>query len=353
MLTHIHIRRIRSVFFEDLPLAPLTLLVGPNGAGKSNVIRATFLCSLLSRRLLAARPEDVDEVEYVYMDAPFDRTEIYAYSRVPETRVELKLEQGYFRLDYSPERKRSYVRYVVSPSGRRSRRAVVKAVAGIRYISTDRLIRWDIEAESIEMEEEELITGNELLRSLGRISRSRTKSKIFTEMGQSLFGVRWESLLERPEDMQFVDAAIGPTGVRLPFHLGSLGTRQFFPILVHSLAMARGGILMAEEPEISLHPAAQVRVGEYLASVARGGVQLIVSTHSHYLLLGICKQVRASTISPDDVAILNCAKTAYGTKVARLPMDNSGRIDGWIPSFSEVDDYLFEDWVKSVGEADE
>ena len=345
-------------------MAPLTLLVGPNGSGKSNVIRSIFLASLVSRDVLSAKQGDIPEDQTVrrYRPPPIQPVEVYAFTRYPLVLVRLSLgtfpradfasrDLGTVKLDWSPERKRPYVGLTSSPTRKGGARSLVETVARIRFISTDRLIRPDIDTQSMEVEEQDLLVGKQLVLALKQIGRNGSKSDELVKMGRELFGVDWSRLIEDPEDMHFVDAAIGPRGVRLPFHLASLGTRQFFPILVHSLASDKDRILLTEEPEISLHPLAQVAAGEYLARAASRGVQLVVSTHSHYLLLGICKQVRAGLIPPGQVAVLNCEKTRYGTKVNRLPMDNSGRIDGWIPSFSEVDDYLFEDWVRSIGEA--
>jgi hypothetical protein len=56
-------------------------------------------------------------------------------------------------------------------------------------------------------------------------------------------------------------------------------------------------------------------------------------------------------ISPDDLAILNCNKTQYGTKVERLMVDKFGRIEGGIPSFAKVDEHLLRDWMNSLPQA--
>ena len=46
----------------------------------------------------------------------------------------------------------------------------------------------------------------------------------------------------------------------------------------------KGDVLMIENPEIHLHPAAQSRLGEFFAFIANAGIQLIIETHCEHLL---------------------------------------------------------------------
>lgn len=136
-----------------------------------------------------------------------------------------------------------------------------------------------------------------------------------------------------------------------PFDLESLGTRQFLPVMTHLLAADPGWTLITEEPEISLHPKVQVAIGELFADQVGQGKQLIFSTHSHYLLLGICKKVREGALKPGDVVVLDCRKGQNGTAFTRRRIDEEGKIEGWIPSFLEVDDYLFHEWFGTSRES--
>jgi hypothetical protein len=65
-------------------------------------------------------------------------------------------------------------------------------------------------------------------------------------------------------------------------------------------------------------------------------------------VLGVCKAVREKVIPAADVLILDCAKGKRGTEVTARSVDESGRIEGWIPSFAEVDEYLFQTWTDSI-----
>lgn len=74
---------------------------------------------------------------------------------------------------------------------------------------------------------------------------------------------------------------------RLGIVLLSRGARQVLPILAqlaYMVAELRGGTLMIEEPEESLHPTAQEALMEIFAEAVKSGVQIIMTTHSPYIL---------------------------------------------------------------------
>lgn len=76
------------------------------------------------------------------------------------------------------------------------------------------------------------------------------------------------------------------TGFHRPMHTG-FGLTQVLPIVVAALSAAEGGVMLIENPEVHLHPAGQARIGQFLADVARAGVQVLVETHSDHVLNGI------------------------------------------------------------------
>jgi ABC-type ATPase involved in cell division len=294
MLMHLHVRRIRSILDAKIPLAPMTVIVGPNGSGKSNIIGAIVLCSRTARRLLRARgvasTRNTSRVEVTLPFEPFSREEVYAYTSNPDTLVELSTLSS-----LAPFRNRFQMRYSMSPpdAGVVCRCmlgvpgtpvALLREIADIRYISTDRLIQPDTRLEATEKEEEALIA------MLARIGRDPAKVAELDRMGE-YFGVDWTYPLKDLQELEFIDLKIAK-GVKLPFRLASLGTRQFLPILLHTLDAEQGAVFLTEEPEISLHPSVQVAIGEYFGKSVARGIQLIMTTHSHYLLAGLCKEVR-------------------------------------------------------------
>ena len=56
---------------------------------------------------------------------------------------------------------------------------------------------------------------------------------------------------------------------------------------------------MIENPEAHLHPGAQVKMAEFFALAAAGGIQVIVETHSDHAFNGIRVAVR-NVLAPDE-----------------------------------------------------
>ncbi len=196
----------------------------------------------------------------------FDDSEIYAYTSVPNLRIEVGLDRltrtlrrapvGSLRIDLQP-RTRRLVEYRVGtavPLGRRRFKAtsvvdVLSDVAETRFVAIDRVSPTPQDS-------------SELSLAFLPIRIDAEKRELFLNLGATLFGVDWSRILDEPTSASFVDQAIGREGVILPHRLASLGTQQILPIIAHSLAASAGTIIVSEEPEISLHPEAQVAVGD-------------------------------------------------------------------------------------------
>ncbi|GAA4402376.1 hypothetical protein GCM10023153_31440 [Ornithinibacter aureus] len=74
-----------------------------------------------------------------------------------------------------------------------------------------------------------------------------------------------------------VDAELDLTSV-------GTGVSQLLPVLVMCLQAPPGSLLLIEQPELHLNPGVQQRLADFLLAVAGSGRQLIVETHSDYLV---------------------------------------------------------------------
>ncbi len=82
------------------------------------------------------------------------------------------------------------------------------------------------------------------------------------------------------------------------------GVSQSLPILVALLAASPGQLVYIEQPEIHLHPKAQVILAELISETVMNGVQVIIETHSHLLLMAFQRAI-VKNILPTDKAILH------------------------------------------------
>lgn len=128
-----------------------------------------------------------------------------------------------------------------------------------------------------------------------------------------------------------------------------LGVSQTLPVLVALLIAGPGQIVYLEQPEIHLHPRAQVALGNVLMAAARRGVHVVCETHSHLLVRSIqaaaakssddARLVRMHWFSRDDSGVTQVASTgldeigAYG----ELPLD-----------FNDVEEDLENDYLDII-----
>lgn len=136
-----------------------------------------------------------------------------------------------------------------------------------------------------------------------------------------------------------------------------IGVSQVLPILVALIAAQEGQIVYIEQPELHLHPRAQVAMGELLAEAANRGVRVIVETHSSLLLLTIQTLIAQGKIANTDVGLHWFTRDAKGaSNVQYVQPDEDGAYGEWPEDFSEIelkaqDAYLTAVGLRQFGEA--
>ena len=101
----------------------------------------------------------------------------------------------------------------------------------------------------------------------------------------------------------------------LPSEVGA-GISQLIPVVLAAIA-GRGGLTLVEQPEIHVHPAVQVGLGDILLDGARREGQrriTLVETHSEHLLLRVMRRMREThdgtvpegvrPVAPTDVSVV-------------------------------------------------
>ncbi|WP_437673231.1 AAA family ATPase [Sorangium sp. So ce131] len=115
------------------------------------------------------------------------------------------------------------------------------------------------------------------------------------------------------------------------------GISQCLPVLVALLTARPGQLVYIEEPEIHLHPRAQVAMAQLLADAASRGVRVVVETHSSLLLLGVQALVAEGALRPELVALHWFSLDKDGaTQVRSADLDEAGAFGDWPEDFAEV-----------------
>ncbi len=116
------------------------------------------------------------------------------------------------------------------------------------------------------------------------------------------------------------------------------GVSQVLPVLVGLIVAEPGQLVYLEQPEMHLHPRAQVALAQVLAATAKRGVRVVAETHSSLLLLAIQTLVAEGKLSPDLVRLHWFTRDENGaTKIVPAELDEAGAYGDWPEDFDDVD----------------
>lgn len=127
------------------------------------------------------------------------------------------------------------------------------------------------------------------------------------------------------------------------------GLSYTLPIFVACLAAPQNGLVLIENPEAHLHPAAQSKFATFLAGIVSSGVQIILETHSDHIINGIRKAVRSGVVNKQNALIYFFKQTENQEqdKVTSIEIDEKGNLTDWPRGFfDQLDDDLeaLTDW---------
>ena len=116
------------------------------------------------------------------------------------------------------------------------------------------------------------------------------------------------------------------------------GISQSLPVVVALLTAGPGQMVFIEQPEIHLHPRAQVAMAQVLSKAANRGVRVVIETHSSLLLLAVQSLVAEGILPASDVALHWFTRDPESgiTKVRSAELDEAGRFGDWPEDFDEV-----------------
>ncbi|MDJ0733577.1 MAG: AAA family ATPase [Nostocaceae cyanobacterium] len=115
------------------------------------------------------------------------------------------------------------------------------------------------------------------------------------------------------------------------------GVSQVLPVLVALVVAEPGQLVYLEQPEIHLHPRAQIALAEILTDAANRDVKVVLETHSDKLLLAIQSLVAEEKISPDKVKLHWFTRQENGmTKINSADLDEAGAFGDWSEDFGDV-----------------
>ena len=128
-----------------------------------------------------------------------------------------------------------------------------------------------------------------------------------------------------------------------------LGVSQVLPVLVALIVAEPGRLVYLEQPELHLHPRAQVALAQELAAAAKRGVRVVAETHSSLLLLAVQTLVAEGNLSPELVKLHWFTRGEDGaTKIDTADLDETGAYGDWPEDFDDVDLKAQSRYIKAV-----
>ena len=104
------------------------------------------------------------------------------------------------------------------------------------------------------------------------------------------------------------------------------GVSQVLPLLAELLDPNGASLLLLQQPEVHLHPSAQAALGSLFCETVASGRQLIVETHSDYILDRILLDIRDTDFKTDDVSILYFERDDLAVTIHTIRIDNEGNV---------------------------
>jgi predicted ATPase len=130
-----------------------------------------------------------------------------------------------------------------------------------------------------------------------------------------------------------------------------VGISQVLPVITACVAVDKG-LLAIEQPELHIHPAVQVGLGDLFISAAtfgvldHGGASLLIETHSEHILLRLLRRIRefaadelppnGMALTPHELSVIYVEPSDEGVRFKALRIDDEGEfIDRWPKGFFE------------------
>jgi predicted ATPase len=114
-----------------------------------------------------------------------------------------------------------------------------------------------------------------------------------------------------------------------------VGVSQLLPVILVCLLAQPGDLVLLEQPELHLHPAPQQVLGDFLLGVVGTGRQLIVETHSEYLVNRLRLRIAEDEFGSvgESVRIWYAQRVDGKTSFDSLEPNRYGLFDKWPEGF--------------------
>lgn len=328
MIGSLHLKNFKTFLKLDMNFSKLNVLTGKNSSGKSSVIQAI--------RILK---------EYGYRgDGYFSRQENNARSLKSKLTAENFMELSFLLNEKKisckvSENSFSFLSEITDvPSLTREDYDSISYISADRYGPRNIFEMNNSVPENVGEKGENVFSFLEANQNAYKIvSEKLRKDKSHETLAENIDD--WLEVITPGVKLTYTNyenkyfpkySGIAPveTGYGLSFSL---------PVIISLLFFDEGkeSVLLLENPEAHLHPAAQTEFGKLIANSASLGKQIILETHSDHIIDGIRIAVKESSLLPNDVKLYYFTKQSFEqeTKVEMPEMAEDGSLSYWPDGF--------------------
>ena len=120
--------------------------------------------------------------------------------------------------------------------------------------------------------------------------------------------------------------------------MSDLECRRHYRFSLHFWPRPANQIVFVEQPELHLHPRAQVALADILIQAADQGVRPVIETHSSLLILALQAAIAEGRITPDRVSLNWFTRDGTGqTHVSEAQIDEDGSYGDWPEDFGTIE----------------
>jgi predicted ATPase len=170
-------------------------------------------------------------------------------------------------------------------------------------------------------------------------------------LGQELGFVREFDLVEIDpyRELFAIHGKDAKTGATVNLADTGYGVAQVLPVLLQLYFSRPGQLVLIEEPELHLNPAAQRVLFDLVHEFASTGRQIVVETHSEHFLLRLRRRSIEQPELRQMIRLYFVERVEGHSALRELPLTEDGRLDNWPEGFL---DEAFEESVELMKQLD-
>lgn len=367
MINKIVLKNFKTFDDEEFNIAPLTLITGINGMGKSSIIQALLLLKqnyeikYLQTKNVMLLKQDFIDLESAEDLCYFKANERTVSIAITDENLESKLQNTYlWQLDASVADKRELPYTYSGPD----------MLDALPLFSSDFIFleaeRWGPRSEYEKRYER---TYNTKLGIQGELTPAFMNNAMNNNLEIGIQNMKNEHL---PKDstqlaenvnawmsqimklpVKTVTNSISDTKIKLEYKFEGYKGKSFsalqvgfgftfvLPIVTALLQAQKGDLIIIENPEAHLHPAAQVELGLMIAKTVSNGVQVVLESHSDHILNSLRLARKTGILSEKDVNLIFAQRDLVsGTGISfinEIKIKDSGKL-------TQRPEYFFDTW---------